>query len=475
MAVVLLIIEKVWNDICRHGLFKAGDAVVLAVSGGADSMAMLHILCSLRDRLDLKLYVAHLNHMLRGGEAREDADFVRSAADSLGLPCRVGSADVPAVIAREKLSTEEAARKARYDFLHRTARELGASKIAVAHNADDQAETLLLHLLNGTGLEGLSGMRPLSGAVVRPLLGVRRREIEAFCSDLGIKFRTDSSNKDLTFSRNKVRHQLIPVLTEYNGNVVEVLTRTAEIIRAENDYIERETDIIFKDMVDFTGSGLQLCVEDFLDLDTALQRRLVRKVFQRLAGFEYSLEFGHVERVRDLFLSGQTGKRLDLPQGVMAEKTYSFVVFSTVKEDRNIDSGGGEWGPRSLNVPGITEIPAVSVRISAEVFPVEAVRGRVFSAPPEDAYLDLDKLELPLTVGPRKEGDTFQPLGCAGSKKIKKYLIDKKVPQSRRAQVPIVYDSRGIVWVAGFCIEDRAKVTDCTRQVLRLQLRQYRN
>ncbi|MGI6553883.1 MAG: tRNA lysidine(34) synthetase [Bacillota bacterium] len=123
-----MIIEKVWNDICRHGLFKAGDAVVLAVSGGADSMAMLHILCSLRDRLDLKLYVAHLNHMLRGGEAREDADFVRSAADSLGLPCRVGSADVPAVIAREKLSTEEAARKARYDFLHRTARELGGVK-----------------------------------------------------------------------------------------------------------------------------------------------------------------------------------------------------------------------------------------------------------------------------------------------------------------------------------------------------------
>lgn len=480
-------LEKVWAYICGHGLFRMGDLVVVGVSGGADSMAMLHVLNDLSSRLKLRLHVAHLNHQLRGEEAQGDAAFVEAAANSLNLPCTLGSADVPAMIAREKLSTEEAARKARYSFLLKTASHLGADKVAVAHNADDQAETLLIHLLHGTGSEGLAGMKPATGLVVRPLLGIRRWEIENYCSQSGIAYRSDSTNADVTFIRNRIRHQLIPMLREYNPNIVEALLRTAEIIRVENDYIENETivaadKVIRKTSNDSDGSGSFIVNnEAFTDLDTALQRRLVRHLFRTMAGPEKQLEFAHVERTISFIVSGQTGKTLELPDEVCVTKTYSETLFSINSINPPRSNGSSGYGAAkdqvrecALTVPGITDLSAVKAKIEAKIFSVEDVRDKVFTASPSEAYLDWDALEFPLCVGPGKEGETFYPLGSSGRKKLSDFFIDAKVPRDKRKSVPVVNDSKGIVWVAGLRIDDRAKVTDRTSQVLYLQIKSDR-
>ena len=472
-------LEKVWTYICSHGFFQKGDSVVVGVSGGADSMALLHILNSLSSRLKLSLHVAHLNHQLRGKEAQEDASFVKAAAESLDIPFTLGTEDVPAMVSREKLSVEEAARKARYNFLLATADKLGASKVAVAHNADDQAETFLMHLLHGTGLEGLAGMKPSMGVVVRPLLGVRRREIEVFCEQSGIDYRIDSTNADVAFLRNRIRHQLIPMLTEYNPNIVEALLRTTEIIRGENDYIEKETVLAAEKALKKTAQGLTVKVKAFADLDEALQRRLVRHVFRLVAGPQEQLEFAHVERVRDFIVAGQTGKMLELPKEVFTEKTYQGAVFGVKKNGaccglpKDLVSNE-RWEDCSLMVPGTTDLPAAKAKIEAGIYGIEEVKNQVVTAASSEAYLDWDTLEPPVFVGPGKEGDRFHPLGSKGHKKLSDFFIDAKIEQHKRKLVPVVYDAKGIVWVAGMRIDDRVKVTGKTRQVLHLQIKSDR-
>lgn len=464
-------LEKVGGFISSHRLFERGHLVVVGVSGGADSMALLHILNSLRNRLEIKLQVAHLNHGLRGEEAREDASFVEAAAQALGIPCTVSEANVAEIARQGKLSIEEAARQARYEFLFQVANEVGGDRIAVAHNADDQAETLLIHLLHGTGPEGLAGMKPVSGLVVRPLLEIRRREIENYCLTSRIPFRTDSSNFDLTFLRNRIRHQLIPVLTEYNPNIVENLVRTAEIIRGENDYMDGEVLSATSEVLKVTGE--KICLEEsvFSGLDLAIQRRLIRQVYRQLLGKDAALDFSHVERVREFILSGQTGKVLELPGSAIVEKTYSGAVFFVSSPEDLSEQKDVVWEEIELEVPGITSLDAVNAIVEAAVYPFEEVKTKVYTADQEEAFLDGEKLDYPLKVRQIKPGDTFHPLGSSGRKKIKDFLIDEKVPRQKRTTVPVVTDSRGIVWLVGYRIDERAKITDKTRQVLYLRVK----
>lgn len=467
-----LVLEKTWRAICSQQLFDTGDKVILAVSGGADSMAMLHIIFALRERLGLSLHVAHLNHMMRGEAAFEDALFVRDISEELGIPCSLGTADVPAMIADQKLSPEDAARKARYEFLFRTAETLKADKIAVAHHGDDQAETLLMHLLKGTGPEGLGGMLPKTGCIVRPLLSFRRWEIEQYCLKNGIRFRNDITNEDLAYTRNRIRHHLLPVLTEYNPGIVEALMKTAEIIQAENDYFKNETSEAFKKIVRIAENNLGIDSSQFGELDKALQRRLVRSLFRKLCCEDIGLEFSHVERLREFILTGQTGKSIQLPQGVVAEKNYREVSLMAGSFSSEETEG---WEQRLLALPGITCLPELDMEIIAEILPAEAVGDRVFTAEQWEAYMDWQKLQAPLVAAPRKPGCMFHPLGSPGRKSLKEFFIDAKVPGKERGQTPVISDSQGIVWVAGHRIDERVKVTKGTRQILRLQIRRAGN
>lgn len=432
-------------------------------------MAMLHILHSLRERLSLDLHVAHLNHMMRGQDAEEDAAFVRDTCRAMGIPCKVGRVDVPAIAEKEKLSPEEAARKARYEFLFCTAGEIGAEKIAVAHHGDDQAETLIMHLLNGTGTVGLGGIKPKSGRIVRPLLEFRRSEIEEYCRNNGIRFREDISNEDPAFFRNKIRHYLMPILEEYNPNIVEALMRTAEIIQAENDYIETETALAFKKAAKSSENKISVDPLEFEHLHEAVQRRLVRTIYRVVSGGEASLEFIHVEKARRFILSGGTGKKIELPKNILVEKGYQGVSF--FERDEEIEDQIMPWSPHSLTVPGVTVIPEICVEIYSEILSAGDVGEKVFSALPEEAYVDWEKIHPPLTVGPRAEGSFFHPLGSAGSKSLKQFFIDVKIPLKERSGIPVISDRRGVVWVAGFRIDERVKVTEATREILRMAIR----
>ena len=244
--------------------------------------------------------------------------------------------------------------------------------------------------------------------------------------------------------------------------------RTAEIIRAENDYLEKKTALAFKKAVKAAENPVSLDSGDFGRLDTALQRRLVRSIFQAVCGENDTLDFAQVERVREFILSGQTGKKIELPQKLIAEKGYNEVFFMP----RDTDISGEEipWDPRLVAVPGITELPQANVRVSAEILTAAQAGEKVFSASRWEAYMDWDKIEPPLVAAPRTEGCVFHPLGSPGRKSLKEFFIDAKVPGRERGKIPIISDRQGILWVAGHRMDERIKVTDSTQRVLRLQM-----
>jgi len=460
------VLDKVRETINKFQMFAKGDLVLLGVSGGPDSVALTHVMNKLREELGLSLHIAHLNHMFRGREAEEDAVFVKNLARKMGISCTVEKIDVPKIAAKEHLSPEEAARKVRYEFLSRVAGTIGAHKIAVGHNADDRAETVLLHLIRGTGPEGLEGIKPKYKSIVRPLLEVRRSEIEKYCFDNGLEFRIDSTNRELIYMRNKVRHHLIPILKEYNSNIVEVLNRTAEIIRSENEYMEGEGRRAYESTVFLEDyDKIELGIEIFLNLHAAIQRRLLRYCYMVLTGKEEGLEFQHIERTRRFISAGAPGKKLELPEGIVVERSYNFFIFRKKEAAEKT-----EWRCREISVPGRTYIPEIEKHIITKIIPADEVGRDFLSAPDHAAYMDMDKLQFPLYVRPRCEGDSFQPLGLPGKKKVKDILIDAKIPRDRRSKIPVVLDQRGIVWLAGFRIDERVKITDSTRKVLIMEL-----
>ncbi|HBT20668.1 MAG TPA: tRNA lysidine(34) synthetase TilS [Peptococcaceae bacterium] len=371
------LIEKVKKTIEKFKLLNKGEKVLLGVSGGADSIALTHVMHRLKGEYDISLHIAHLNHMLRGEEAERDAQFVSAFAEKMGIDCTVGYADVALLAEREKLSLEEAARKARYEFLTGTAEKIGASKIAVGHHADDRAETLLLHLLRGTGPEGLEGIRPKYKNIIRPLIKVTREEIEIYCSEHNLSFVWDSTNEEVIFTRNKIRHQLLPMLKDYNPNIIEALNRTAEILLFENEYMDVETRKVFKEAVisEKDGQKLKLRLEKFLPLHTALQRRLIRYCYTLITGIEEGLEYKHVERVREFIFEGSTGKKIDLPGGAAAYKTYGSVVF--FKENFDLNREGVKYH-RKIAVPGTTVIPEAGAVIKTEILSAEEVGNEYF-------------------------------------------------------------------------------------------------
>jgi len=462
-----VLIERVKKTIDKFGLLKKGERVLLAVSGGADSVALAHVMHRLKGEYGISLHIAHLNHMLRGEEAERDARFVSAFAQKLGIDCTVGCADAALLAEKEKLSLEEAARKARYEFLAETAEKVGAAKIAVGHHADDRAETLLLHLLRGTGTEGLEGIRPKYKNIIRPLIEVTRGEIERYCSEQGLSFVWDSTNEEIIFTRNKIRHHLLPVLKGYNPNIVEVLNRTAEILLFENEYMDLETRNVFKEAVisEKDGRKLILPFEKFFPLHKALQRRMIRHCWIWVTGIEEGLEYKHVERVRKFIYTGSTGKKLVLPGGAAAYKTYGSVIF--LKEDFGKKKEGIRYR-REITVPGTTLIPEAGAVLKADVLNAGELGKQYLFSPPETAFMDFKKLELPLFARPRTDGDSYSPLGLKGRKKIKDILIDAKVPREEREKIPVVLDQKGIVWLAGFRIDERVKITDNTQKILRI-------
>jgi len=462
-----MIIQQVLSTIERHQLLTQGDRVVVALSGGPDSVCLLHVLGRIREKYGLDLRALHVHHGLRPS-ADGDAEYSRELAQSLGVPVAVSRVLVKEAMAQTGESVQEAARRLRYAELESFADEVGARRIAVGHHRDDNAETVLLNLLRGTGLRGLRGILPRHGRVVRPLLELKRKQIEAYCERHDLRPRTDPTNFKEDYLRNQVRLSLIPLLEhEYNAGVVDHLLRLADIVREEYILLEDRTEELLDKHGCELESGWSIDLEKLLSLPTADQRRIVRTMYWRALDSDAELGYTHVNLVLELAEQSQVHKYLELPGEVYAVKTYANLQ---VRRDLKDTQTQGTW-EYEIPVPGeafIKEIGA-TVRTSLSEMSEASFEPRSDCLVRRE-HFDYNEIELPLKVRNRRPGDHFQPLGMHGTKKIKDFFMDEKVPRSLREQIPIVVTGDRIIWVAGYRISDVARITPSTSTVLTIEI-----
>jgi len=460
-----LLKETVYEFIVRHRLLEPSDRVLVAVSGGPDSLCLLHLLKELAPRLGYSLVVASLDHRFRP-ESREELETVRRLAESWGLPFTGASMNVPGYRARHKLSAQEAARRLRYGFLRREAARFKANKVAVGHHRDDQLETVLHNLLRGTGVDGLAGMKPkrLPGkaTLIRPLLAVSRQEIEAYCREHQLEPAADPSNRSTVYTRNRIRLELIPFLEErYNPRIREALWRLSQSAEADRRLLSRLAEHQFRKLARPAGGELQLDREALNRLPEALGSRVVRLALRRLSLKEAGWE--HVQRLLQLSREGGSSWELPLPGGGKVLGSYRTLLFSAAPPAAT----GLTAVP--LQVPGETEIPGTGGVIEAALSAPEKLP---WPPPPQAAYLDYRRLPGSLWVRSRWPGARFHPQGAPGTMKLKKFLIDQKVPRRRRDRLPLVTCGEEIIWVAGLRIADPYRITKDTREVLLLRYRE---
>jgi tRNA(Ile)-lysidine synthase len=507
--------SKVLDFIQRYSLISRKEIAVVGISGGADSVCLLHVLTKWRRGLGIRLHIAHLNHQLRGAESEADAEYVSNLAGSLGIPSTIDRQDVAAYRTERKCSIEEAARELRYAFLARVAREVGAHRIAVGHTRDDQVETILMHILRGTGITGLCGLAPCSPMaydsqgtslrasslslrakrsnllVIRPLLDITREETASYCQEHQLDPRIDSSNLSPSFFRNRLRLHLLPLLRQYNPSVDQALLRLADIAKEDNAFIEQQTSGVWDEVARQENNTVYLDKKQIASLPLALQRHLLRVAVTKLAGDVRDIEASHIEAARSL-LNKPASKRISLPHGLICHGGYNELVItrlpSVIATSHSVLASEARQsqlppcpfpplpGEFPLKVPGKTVCPGWKVIASV-------VRERVASPSSRGtlgtgertcqsnlvAHFDFHKTGTALFVRQRQPGDRFQPLGMSMPKKLYEFMVDAKIPRSWRSHIPIVCSPQQIIWVVGWRIDDRVKTAEASKKIIRLE------
>lgn len=446
--------KKVLEFIRKNKLVKKGNSVVLGVSGGADSICMLKLLSDLQKRLGISLYVLHINHMIRGEEADQDAAFVKKICTKFKVPHRVINVDVPALAEREGLSEEEAGRYVRYDEFSKYAYEVGATKIAVAHNSNDNAETVLMNLARGTGIKGLGGIPPkremedANGNVVeviRPILCLSRKEIEDYLKENEIEYRNDSTNDSTDYTRNKIRLEIMPLLENINDNAMQNITNASNELADTSDYIEKDVDEAYEEFVTEEDGKLFLSDESFA-IDPIVLTGVIRKMIENIAGKLKDITRIHVGDVVSLS-EKQVGKKIDLPYSIVAEREYEGI--SMFSENNETESE--------------TKSKEVIISFEEDDFDRTSIEELKYTK-----WLDYDKID-DVVVRTRQKGDYIVIDGDGATKKLKKYFIDEKIPRRERDEVLLVADGNHILWVVGYRISEDVKVTPDTKKVVKLE------
>lgn len=456
-------LAKVREFIAEHNLLSRGDLVIVAVSGGPDSVALLHVLERLSSEMGFSLHVAHLNHGLRA-EAGEEEEFVARLAEQLGLNYSGSHADVRELARSRKMSLEEAGREARYAFFYRLQQELGATRVATAHHMGDQAETILMRLLRGTGLRGLRGIMPSRDIFIRPLLACTREEILAYLRDNRLEYRTDPSNYDPLYLRNRIRHLLLPQLSrEYNPNIVAHLARLAEIAREENSLLDELTERAWNRVARVGPPGeIAFLLDEFKDQPKAVRRRLILYALAQLQEAP-GWEMKDTEMVLALAQKEGSGKDLHLSRTLRVRKSYQELLFYQPQRKTV------EPFCYFLQIPGKTYIREMGIELTCRI-----QEGRPDRRSPGQVVLDWHKLKKPLEVRSRRPGDRFRPLGLGGSKKLKDFFIDAKVPLEERDRIGLLASGDEIYWVIGYRLDEKAVVDSDTSKVLVLEVKPRR-
>jgi len=494
--------SKILDFIRRYSLIPGKETVVVGVSGGADSTCLLHVLAKWRQRLGIGLHVAHLNHQIRGVESQADCEFVSDLADSLGIPITIDRQDVATYRTERKSSLEEAARELRQAFFARVARKVGACRIAVGHTRDDQVETILMHIIRGTGITGLSGLAPCSPLVhdrrhmflpaqassvtkaqrssvlvIRPLLDTTRQETADYCQEHQLNPRVDSSNLLPSFFRNRLRLHLLPMLRQYNPNIDRALLRLADIANEDNAFIEQQASGLWDEVAREENKAIYLDKRQLAALSIALQRRILRVAVTRLVGDVRDIEATHIEAARSL-LHKSAGKISILPHDLICQGGYDELVIASKARQAQFPPCPFPPLPDELHlkVPGKTAFPGWNVLASIVQERVGSrtsggarrARGKTHQGDLV-AHFDLQKTGTDLYVRRRRTGDRFQPLGMNTSKKLHEFMVDAKIPRSWRGRIPIVCSPQQIIWMVGWRIDDRVKLIRASKEILRLE------
>lgn len=494
------LLRRVVKCIERFGMLAPGDRVVVGCSGGADSTCLLDVLARGLPHFALSLVAVYVDHGLRQ-ETRAEAEAVAGLARACGAEYVYARVDVPGRVRETGESVQEAARLLRYRELEQVADETGAARIAVGHTRTDQAETVLLQLIRGTGPKGLAGIAPVHGRVIRPLLEVSREETRAYCLSRGLTFVDDPSNATGAYLRNRVRLELMPLLARYNPGVEEHLARLADIVREEEALLDALVDQaaarLLKPVEGGFCSGVQVDGALLLSEPRAIGRRLIRRAHARVRGDERGLSFEHVEKILEgaarragtsvigcfggVEVRSEYGRLLFLkpggePGGGSGLDTTSGTPRHREGEGRAHAAQAGEnaW-EQELRVPGETRVEALGITVrtwfESEEDPGQGPRAAEGGNPEArevSARLDWERLKRPLVVRSRRPGDRLQPAGLSGTKKVKDILIDAKVPRRLRESVPIIADGDGVVWVVGHTLAQRARPSPESAKIMRI-------
>lgn len=430
---------RIIQEIRKSGLIKSGDIVVAGVSGGADSVLLLYALAALRQMESLTVYAVHVHHGIRGEEADADAEFVRELCETLDVPCHIDYVDVPALARKEKLTVEEAGRNARYKCLYGELERVGGNKLAVAHHRDDCAETILFNLVRGSGIKGLCGIAPEQGVLIRPLLNLRRSEIEAVLTENEASWRVDSTNTDVHYSRNRIRQELIPYLErELNPDTVEHLTNMAQQLREIDAHMEAEA----KQWLEAYAEPERLPVRKLAEADAALQGYLIRRRLGEQGGLK-DITREHIEAVRGLAVKNGS-KVICLPGGRRVRREYGELVFFTERDEAEA---------------GMLPVTVSWREISREKF-------EKIHFDPYTKCFDYDKIDDKLCLRTRKSGDRLAVFSDGRSQSVKDYMINARVPVRLRDRIPLLVCGDEILWVVGYRASERFRVTEATQRFL---------
>jgi len=456
-------ISKVKETIFRYRMLDPGDLCIVGVSGGPDSVCLLHILNELMGELEIRLVVAHYDHGLREKEDEGETRFVRRLAVSMGLPFESEKASLLGEGTTSSL--EEKARNARYGFFEKLKDRLLAQKIALGHNLNDQAETVLMRLLRGSGPSGLTGIPPSrENTFIRPLIEIQREEIESYLRARDLSYVIDSSNLQTDYLRNKIRLELLPQLLEYQPRLIEHLGQLARIMGNDNKYLEAQAeDWVAEEAEQKPEGDIFIPVRSFVELPEPIRNRVTRHLLRKVGKNLRRIDHGHIESVHILAKSKNPQGTLNLPNGLTVKRVYDKLAFMAGHGDKPVEFY------YHLDGVGTYYLEEIGRSITLE----EMERDTDLNLQNQEwtAYLDADRLQYPLILRNFRPGDRFVPLGMKGHKKIKDFFIDLKIPSEMRAVTPILVNQDTPVWICGHRIDDRFKLTSQTKRILKVAIR----
>lgn len=465
-----VMLNKVINTINENEMINNGDGIIVALSGGPDSMCLLHVLYSLKERYDLTLYAAHINHMLRGAESDKDEEVCREFCKSTGIEFFSRSVDIDTMAVERGISTEMAGRDARYEFFEELLERLGADKVAVAHNLNDQAETLLMRLMRGTGIEGLVGIKPVRDEIfIRPIINITRDEIEEYCEVNSLPARIDKTNFEPIYSRNKIRLELIPYIEKnFNSDIITTLSRMCELIKKDEDFIQENVTKLFEKVCDISEEKV-IIYSDAFNLHPAVTSRIIRKALLIFKGDINNLQSIHIENVIKI-QNSSTGKFTIVPKDIVITNVYGNIeITKKVQKSKDKKLLSGEC----INlILGDNYVEEMGINIKIKL--VSDYKSMNFKGKENIKYFNYDGVNN-ISVRVRRNGDKFTPIGMKGSKKLKDIFMDLKIPREERSLVPLLCFDEDISWIVGYKISDKYKIHEGVKNIIEVTVERQEN